>query len=255
MTAKKPFHLIPAFLIVASALTIAGCSKSDTSDSAHEEQSTSLVNDLTDKTEQATQDATALISETADSVTDAASNAATDLEAAGTKAVESATSAVKESAASASATAATATKTATEKAASVTASAKTSVSDAAAKVAETGSSAVKAVTEKAAETKTAISNKVAALAPSSSGSQVEMLELAKKSGCLSCHSIEKKIVGPAWRDVAAKYRGMSDAKTNIIHSITNGSTGKWGTFAMPANSPRVSDENIATLAGFVLSLE
>lgn len=240
MTAKKPFHLIPAFLIVASALTIVGCSKSDTSDTTLEENTSSLVNDVTDQTDQTTHDATAVISEE----TDAATDAVADAEQAGSEAIESATSAVKEAA-----------ETTAEKTASLTASAKAGVSDAADKVAKTSSNAAKAVTEKAADAKTAVTSKVEALTAESGGSQEEMLALAKKNGCLACHSIEKKIVGPAWRDVAAKYRDTSDAKTNIIHSITNGSTGKWGTFAMPANSPRVSDKDIATLAGFVLSLK
>jgi cytochrome c len=83
----------------------------------------------------------------------------------------------------------------------------------------------------------------------------EMLDLAKKSGCLACHTVDKKLVGPSFREVAAKYRGQSDAKTVLITSISKGSTGKWGTMAMTPNSPKVSDADIAKLADFVLSLK
>ena len=116
----------------------------------------------------------------------------------------------------------------------------------------------KAVAEKSAEATAALGAKIAAKQSAAEpvADRVEMLALAKKSGCLACHSIENKIVGPAWRDVAAKYRGVSNAKAGIITSITTGSSGKWGgTMAMPPNSPRVDDATIATLAGFVLSLE
>jgi len=82
-----------------------------------------------------------------------------------------------------------------------------------------------------------------------------MLELAKKSGCMVCHAIDKKVIGPSWRDVAAKYHGQSDAKATLITSISKGSSGKWGTVAMPANSPKVADADIAKLAEFVLSIK
>jgi cytochrome c len=116
------------------------------------------------------------------------------------------------------------------------------------------SAAVAGAVESAAKSAPA---KVAAVVVSSAPpvDPAEMLALAKKSGCLACHSIENKIMGPAWRDVAAKYRGQANAKLGIIASISQGSSGKWGEMAMPANSPRVDDATIATLAGFILTLE
>lgn len=81
------------------------------------------------------------------------------------------------------------------------------------------------------------------------------LDLAKKSGCLACHSVDAKVVGPAWKDVAAQ---VSD-RDRIINSIKKGSKGSWtsvtGGVPMPPYSPRVSDENIEKLADFVLSLK
>lgn len=84
------------------------------------------------------------------------------------------------------------------------------------------------------------------------------LDLAKASGCLACHSVDAKVVGPAWKDVAAKYKGQGDAKATLVESIKKGSKGKWtavtGGVPMPPYSPRVSDENINKLADFILGL-
>ena len=91
-----------------------------------------------------------------------------------------------------------------------------------------------------------------------SGSAFADLDLAKKSGCLACHSIEKKIVGPAWKDVAAKYKGDAGARDALIKKVHTGGKGNWtkvtGGAPMPPYSPRVSDENIEKLVDFVLGL-
>ena len=84
------------------------------------------------------------------------------------------------------------------------------------------------------------------------------LGLARKSGCLACHSVEKKIVGPAWKDVANRYKGKADAKALLITKVKKGGKGNWsdvvGTAAMPPYSPRVSDENIEKLVDFIMNL-
>ncbi len=87
-----------------------------------------------------------------------------------------------------------------------------------------------------------------------SGSAMADLELAKKSGCLACHSVDKKIVGPGWKEVADKYKGDADAKANLIEKVKAGGKGTWGAAPMPPYSPRVSDENIEKLVDFVLTL-
>ena len=79
------------------------------------------------------------------------------------------------------------------------------------------------------------------------------LELAKKSGCLACHSVEKKVVGPAWKDVAEKYKGNTEMKATLIDKVKKGGKGVWGEVPMPPYSPRVSDADIDTLVTFVLS--
>lgn len=88
--------------------------------------------------------------------------------------------------------------------------------------------------------------------------KMSALDLAGKSGCLACHSVDKKVVGPAWKEVAARYHGQPDARAQLIAKIKTGGKGNWtavtGGAAMPPYSPRVSDADIATLVDFVLGL-
>lgn len=77
--------------------------------------------------------------------------------------------------------------------------------------------------------------------------------LAKKSGCLNCHGIDKKLVGPAFKDVAAKYKGDKGAHATLAASVKNGSKGKWGNVMMPPNAPRVSEADTNKLVDFVLA--
>lgn len=80
-------------------------------------------------------------------------------------------------------------------------------------------------------------------------------ELAKSSGCLNCHTVDKPLVGPALKDIAAKYAGQADAATYLAGKIKNGSNGVWGMpmASMPPNP--VSDENAKALADFILTLK
>lgn len=84
------------------------------------------------------------------------------------------------------------------------------------------------------------------------------LDLAKKSGCLACHSVEKKVVGPSWKDVAAKYKGQADAKATLIEKVAKGGKGNWtdvtGGAPMPPYSPRVADGDIEKLVDFIMAL-
>lgn len=77
--------------------------------------------------------------------------------------------------------------------------------------------------------------------------------LAKKHGCLVCHSVNKKVVGPSYKDVAAKYRGDAGAQARLVDKVKNGGKGSWGNVLMPANSPKVPDADIATLVRWVLA--
>jgi len=79
-------------------------------------------------------------------------------------------------------------------------------------------------------------------------------ELAKKSACLACHTVDKKLVGPGYKDVAAKYRGQKDAEAKLIDKVKKGGQGVWGQVPMPPNS-NVSDADIKTLVEWILSLK
>lgn len=85
-------------------------------------------------------------------------------------------------------------------------------------------------------------------------SDAEGRKLAQQSGCFMCHAIDKKLVSPAWKDVAAKYRGDASIEAKLVSKVAKGGSGVWGSTPMPANAPRVSDANIKALVGFVLSL-
>lgn len=80
----------------------------------------------------------------------------------------------------------------------------------------------------------------------------DVKELVQASGCLSCHSVDEKIVGPAFKDVVAKYSRDPDAIANITQSIKNGSRGKWGRMPMPAHAS-LSSEDLKTLATWVMT--
>ena len=82
----------------------------------------------------------------------------------------------------------------------------------------------------------------------------DVMLLAKKSGCLACHAIDKKGIGPKWKDVATKYRGDTGAEPRLMEKIAKGGKGVWGSMPMPAH-PKVSEADIKTLVQFVLSLE
>jgi cytochrome c len=76
-------------------------------------------------------------------------------------------------------------------------------------------------------------------------------ELAKAKNCMTCHAIDKKIVGPAYKDVAAKRAGEKGAEAALTAKIKGGSKGEWGQVPMPPNN--VTDAEAATLAKWVLS--
>lgn len=77
------------------------------------------------------------------------------------------------------------------------------------------------------------------------------LELAQKNACTACHAVDKKIVGPAYQDVAKKYASQKDAVSLVSESIRKGGSGKWGPVPMPAQ-PALSDADVKALATWVL---
>jgi cytochrome c len=78
------------------------------------------------------------------------------------------------------------------------------------------------------------------------------MDLAKKSGCLACHAVDKKLVGPSYKEVAAKYKGDKTAEAMLIDKVKKGGSGVWGAVPMPPNS-LVKDADIKTLVDWILS--
>lgn len=77
--------------------------------------------------------------------------------------------------------------------------------------------------------------------------------LAQKSACLACHAVDKKLVGPAYKDVAKKYKGDKTAEAKLIEKVKKGGSGVWGPIPMPPNAA-VKDEDIKTLVQWVLAM-
>ena len=78
------------------------------------------------------------------------------------------------------------------------------------------------------------------------------LALAQKNACMACHAVDKKLVGPAYQDVAKKYAGQADAEAKLMESIRKGGSGKWGPVPMPAQAA-LSEADAKTLAAWVLA--
>jgi len=79
-------------------------------------------------------------------------------------------------------------------------------------------------------------------------------ELAKQKNCLACHAIDKKLVGPAYKDVAKKYENDKDAVNRLAKKVREGGVGVWGQIPMPAN-PQVNEAESVALVKWVLSLK
>lgn len=79
------------------------------------------------------------------------------------------------------------------------------------------------------------------------------LALAQKHSCTACHAVETKIVGPAYAEVAKKYKGQKNAEATLIANIKKGGSGKWGAVPMPAQT-NLSDADAKTLAKWILSI-
>lgn len=77
-------------------------------------------------------------------------------------------------------------------------------------------------------------------------------DLAKKHNCFACHAVDKKVVGPSYKDVAAKYRGDAAAPAKLFEKVKKGGAGVWGPVPMPPNAT-VPDADIKSLVSWVLS--
>jgi len=78
------------------------------------------------------------------------------------------------------------------------------------------------------------------------------MDLAKAKNCLACHAVDKKLVGPAYKDVAAKYKGDKGAVAKLAEKVQKGGVGAWGQIPMPPN-PQVSAAEATTLVEWILA--
>jgi cytochrome c len=79
-------------------------------------------------------------------------------------------------------------------------------------------------------------------------------DLLKKNGCTACHAIDKKLVGPPYVEVAAKYKGDAGAAAKLFEKVKKGGSGVWGQVPMPPN-PQVSDADLKAMIAYILALK
>jgi cytochrome c len=79
------------------------------------------------------------------------------------------------------------------------------------------------------------------------------LAMAKKYNCTACHQVDKKVVGPAYKDVAKKYKGQADAAAKLAEKVKKGGSGVWGPVPMPPNAA-VPDGDIKKLVDWILAM-
>jgi cytochrome c len=80
------------------------------------------------------------------------------------------------------------------------------------------------------------------------------MDLAKKNGCLACHGLDTKMVGPSWKDVGKKYAGDAGAEAKLVAKVRKGGKGVWGEIPMPPNVT-VKEADVRTLVQYVLTLK
>ena len=95
----------------------------------------------------------------------------------------------------------------------------------------------------------------ALLATAASGSALaaDPAAAAQKAGCMACHAMDKKLVGPAFKDVAAKYKGQGDAVAKLSDKVRKGGSGVWGPIPMPPNpAEKISDGDLKDVVSWIL---
>jgi len=79
-------------------------------------------------------------------------------------------------------------------------------------------------------------------------------DMVKSNGCLACHAIDHKVVGPAYKDVAKKYAGQKDAEAKLVAKVKAGGSGNWGQIPMPAQG-HIKEADIKAMVSYILSLK
>ena len=78
--------------------------------------------------------------------------------------------------------------------------------------------------------------------------------MARKNGCFACHSVARKVIGPAYKDVADRYDGDKGALEQLVRKVKDGGSGAWGTAGMPPH-PQLKDGDIRSMASWILELK
>ena len=92
---------------------------------------------------------------------------------------------------------------------------------------------------------------IAILSSAAAGNAAANIQLAQKNACMGCHAVDRKVLGPAYQDVAKKYAGQADAEGKLVESIRKGSSSQWGQIPMPAQAS-LSEADAKTLAAWIL---
>jgi cytochrome c len=79
-------------------------------------------------------------------------------------------------------------------------------------------------------------------------------ELARSKICMGCHAVDRKLIGPSFKDIAARYAGQPEADARLAEKIVKGSASAWGAVPMPAN-PKISADEARQLAAWVLTVK
>lgn len=79
-------------------------------------------------------------------------------------------------------------------------------------------------------------------------------KLAQSAGCTTCHGVDKKVIGPSYKEVAVKYRSDKNAEAALVKKVKAGGQGVWGAIPMPPN-PHVKDEDVKTLVVWILAIK
>lgn len=93
-----------------------------------------------------------------------------------------------------------------------------------------------------------------ALGVLAAGNAAASEKLAQSSGCMTCHSVDRKVIGPGYKEIAAKYRNDKGAEANLVKKVKAGGSGVWGPTMMPPNA-HVKEDDIKAIVAWVLTLK
>jgi cytochrome c len=93
---------------------------------------------------------------------------------------------------------------------------------------------------------------VGAFAAEPAFSVADAVAIARSNACMGCHAVDRKLVGPSFRQIAAKYKGDAQASSKLVAKVKNGGSGVWGSIPMPSH-PRMNDADVKTVVAWVLA--